>query len=103
EPGRADSLCERIAQTVSGDQQIQCHAILPSDFAEAIVVLERRRREARDGQGTASEASLFDEADIVFLDYDLVRLADVEARVAGSESGELVAYLARCYSRCGII
>jgi hypothetical protein len=32
-----------------------------------------------------------------------VRLADEDAGVTGSESGERIAYLARCYSRCGVI
>ncbi len=62
--------------------------------------LERRRTAARkgnEGQDTCTECS-FDRADILFLDFDLV-----EAGSLGLMTGEALAYLARCYSRCGAI
>ena len=42
--------------------------------------------------------STFDEADIVFLDYDLLDV-DTDSYITGQE----LAYLVRCYSSCGLI
>ncbi|MYL11194.1 MAG: hypothetical protein F4010_03390 [Cenarchaeum sp. SB0669_bin_11] len=42
--------------------------------------------------------SIFDEADIIFLDYDLLDV-DEDSYITGQE----LAYLVRCYSSCGLI
>lgn len=65
------------------------------DMEGEIERLDRRRREFRDPTSKASsEKGLLDTVDILFVDYDLFEL---------DETGENLAYLARCYSRCGPI
>lgn len=68
------------------------------EFFEAVGRLEDRRRAARRAKrgDTPSNECLFDSADIVVLDYDLLSATNFL-------SGEEVAYLCRCYSRCGLI
>jgi len=108
---RAKRLRDFLNQASFKSIDLNCVAVPPSEFTSTIVDLERRRRHARergaDEGGTVTgpdmSPNLFDQGDIIFLDYDLVRLEDEDAAVAGSQSGERIAYLARCYSRCGII
>jgi hypothetical protein len=65
-----------------------------------VEILERRRRSARSDD-EVNEPSVFDDADILIVDYDLT---GTDERQGGpAETGERVAYLARCYSRCGTI
>jgi hypothetical protein len=66
-------------------------------FEETVSELERRRASARKhpGWGKANE---FDTAAILILDYDLL-----DPKKETYLTGETVAYLARCYSRCGLI
>lgn len=86
-----------------------------SEFAHAVEALSERRLRARTGDvaaGTPSgdPAALFDDADILVIDYDLTpypggndeREDDGDMSLRG-RTGESVAYLARCYSRCGFI
>jgi hypothetical protein len=67
-----------------------------NDFEQAIKGLDARRRSARKIMDPKPAwENLLDEVDIFIIDYDLFD--------ADSPSGEEVAYLARCYSRCGLI
>lgn len=71
----------------------------PSHLEGELKELEERRESARNGSsGAACSDSKFDKAAVLLVDYDLVRLPDTP-----SLTGETVAYLARCYSNCGII
>ncbi|GID32673.1 hypothetical protein [Paractinoplanes brasiliensis] len=82
-------------------------------LAQAIGILEARRRSARGAaekdQHSKREALVetpFDSAAMVIVDYDLIDLraeGDQNAYAGPSETGERVAYLARCYSRCDTI
>lgn len=65
-------------------------------FDEALEALEERRRMARNGADIELSGTPFDEADVLLLDYDLFDYN-------GFVTGEIVAYLARCYSACGLI
>lgn len=68
-------------------------------FKEAVNLLEQRRREARKGPKESLKwDNPIDDASILVVDYDLLDL-NRESYV----TGETVAYLARCYSRCGLI
>jgi len=69
------------------------------DLGRIIKTLEERHKTSRrGGEGTAPAEHEFDTAAILIIDYDLL---DVDP--ASSMNGENVAYLARCYSRCGLI
>ena len=70
------------------------------ELEQAVGALEKRRKLANDREinnyldGDAAE--IIDDAAILIVDYALY---DLDAQV----TGERIAYLARCYSRCGLI
>ena len=69
------------------------------EFKDAIEELEQRRRAARKGEHSRVKwTNVLDSASILIIDYDLLEL-DKQNYV----TGETVAYLARCYSQCGMI
>lgn len=73
--------------------------ILDAEFTQAVADLEQRRRGARRKGGKAAVGdNIFDRAAVLIIDFDLFRNES-----SGYLTGEEVAYLARCYSRCGII
>lgn len=69
------------------------------DFKRSIDELSRRqksfRKEAKLNQGGSTP---IDESDIFIIDFDLV-----DSTVGQLITGEVVAYLARCFSSCGLI
>ena len=69
------------------------------DLSASLEVLTRRQRILREtGTLSMEDRSIFDEADIIFLDYDLLDM-DTNSYLTGQE----LAYLVRCYSPCGLI
>jgi len=70
------------------------------DFKKTLSDLENRRRKARNKKFKASDwgENSFDSASILIVDYDLLDFNQEDYI-----TGEGVAYLARCYSRCGLI
>ena len=79
----------------------------PEDFVSAMAGLQERRDVARtggDGRSAGSSRNLLDDVDVLILDYDLYELG-TKGSVKAHErvTGEEVAYLARCYSRCRTI
>ena len=82
------------------------------DFQNAIKVLEQRRINFRNGEINLEEDSndkvkKIDNASIFIIDYDLLRSPkegeEEEEFFTGSLTGEIVAYLVRCFSRCKLI
>lgn len=69
----------------------------------AIGELEARRFSARQSKPSPviGHAKQFDDADVLVVDYDLTGTSSTTS-IRG-ETGERVAYLARCYSQCGVI
>src|SRR4051794_31495141 len=69
-------------------------------FDEEVKKLEARRDSAKtwsdDHEWTNATATIFDDADILVIDFDLYELSK-------GATGERISYLARCYSRCGLI
>lgn len=66
------------------------------EFAEDLTVLLDRAKHG--GTATKEKKTSFDTAAVLFVDYRLIDL-----KLEGFFTGELVAYLARCFSGCGII
>jgi len=64
-----------------------------------VSVLSRRKKAIKEGDQFADEPCIFDEIDILIVDYDLVLLDGDGSRT----TGEGVARLARAYSGCGAI
>jgi len=74
-------------------------AMSNQNFQKDIEILFQRRRDARGGAfDTNNPTTKFDSADILFIDYDLIG-SDSELDLTGED----VAYLLRCYSKCGYI
>lgn len=67
-------------------------------FKQAIDGLGARRELARSGNSDYANTNLFDDIDLLIVDYDLIKA--VHGRWI---TGEEIAYLARCYSRCKVI
>ena len=71
-----------------------------NQLADAIEALETRLRQSRNGDindyPSNDAAKIIDEADALVIDYALF---DLDSSV----TGERIAYLARCYSKCGVI
>ncbi|MBE2200954.1 MAG: hypothetical protein IAE79_20240 [Anaerolinea sp.] len=71
---------------------------LPDEvFRDHLKILFERRKQSRN-DSIVNKVSVFDSADIVFIDYDLIE-ADGNLNLTGED----VAYLLRCYSKCGYI
>lgn len=79
------------------------YALLPvpsnEEIRSAIQVLLRRRAALRDGHARAAELCIFDTADVLVLDYDLLHVDEANTRY----TGEGLARLARAFSTCGPI
>lgn len=71
-------------------------------FREALESVDARRRGSRNTGAVANHGELqpncFDDADILVIDYDLFKVDDHR-----DLTGEEVAYLVRCFSRCKLI
>lgn len=119
DPRNEERLADRLSKMPSVNEHFNVKTVEPRLFSQAIRCLEARRKWARDNTedhvGTGDydklycensedtddleEANaLFDNTDLLIVDFDLINLSD-----AFSLTGEEVAYLARCYSRCGLI
>jgi hypothetical protein len=73
-------------------------AINPDDIASMVKELGNRAAAVRSsGKRAQTELSL-DTADLFIVDYDLVK-----AKNEDYLTGETIAYLARCYSSCGVV
>jgi hypothetical protein len=73
--------------------------IVPGDITKLVSTLRKRVSSARKKDSSAVwEKTDLDTADIFVVDYDLI-----DANKAEYFTGETLAYLARCYSQCGVI
>lgn len=61
----------------------------------------RRRRARSSNPSAADDQNYFDSADVLIVDFELLKLSEGED--TGEVSGSELAYLARCYSSCGLI
>lgn len=97
---RAKGWSDSIRESTSVRREFATPEIIkPPEFQAAIRILNERRKSARKTDDEESIAPIeFDSADIFLIDFDLFELNEITYI-----TGEEVAYLARCYSRCGII
>jgi hypothetical protein len=81
-------------------REFEVQTIGIKDFKSTLTDLEARRRKARGQEINASKwgKNLFDSVTVLIVDYDLLKFNKEDYL-----TGEGVAYLARCYSRCGFI
>ena len=101
EKNRERSWKEALESVPRIDAVFDINILPPDELLEASMTLERRRREARKqprDDFPGDEAEIIDKADILIVDYDLLELEGDYY-----QTGEGLAYLARCYSGCGLI
>lgn len=96
-PEIAESLANRV-RTVCGEASVM--AVRQDDFQKSIELLNSRRAAWRRGDSDTalSESNLIDTADVIVIDYDLLGYSD-----QGDTTGSRLAYLLRCFSKCGLI
>lgn len=90
----------------TGTGQLEITALNPEEVSAAALSLEARQTAARNEATNNSPVDTcpFDDADILIVDYDLLELPEQSAqRSIVGETGERLAYLARCFSKCGYI
>jgi hypothetical protein len=88
-----------IKQRLSDIENVELRLL--DQAKDQVELLEQRRRLARTSKPGIYEETVFDKADILIVDYDLT--ASGENQSGPAETGERVAYLARCYSKCATI
>jgi hypothetical protein len=100
EPRRGILWKEQLLRLREVEASFDINCATSDDLLEAVHLLEDRRKSARQKKGGYSELSgcMFDEVSVLIVDYDLLRLKGISYL-----TGESIAYLARCYSRCGVI
>lgn len=98
EPERLAEWQERLGAVEVVQAEFELVALEEGALRNEIAELEARRVAARRGDGRQRNASQIDEADLLVVDYDLA-LLDPETY----QTGEGIAYLARCFSTCGFI
>lgn len=97
EESKAQDWADQL-RPILGDRVVLCPL---DDLKRDLVLLEERRSKARTdstGRDAALEGTVFDDATVLIVDYDLFGLDPNQVL-----SGDRVAYLARCYSSCGLI
>ena len=106
EQGRTDDFKRKLGEGLDKAGQSENFDIISLEndaFQDSINVLEQRRIAFREEkESTKNGAEKIDNASIFIIDYDLLG-RQVEKSPIGSLTGEIVAYLVRCFSRCKLI
>ena len=120
EQGRPEEFEEKLDKGLNqANQSDEFDIILvkDNDFQNAIKALEQRRVEFRTGKKDLGnmpkdDAEQIDNASIFIIDYDLLDSQEKKKKeggektkefFTGSLTGEIVAYLVRCFSKCKLI
>lgn len=98
EPDRLAEWQERLVAMDHFNEQFDPSILGGGELREEIRELEARRLAARKQEKREHGSSQIDDATLLFLDYDLA-LLDSDSH----ETGEGLAYLARSFSKCGLI
>jgi hypothetical protein len=93
----AEDWRESIAGTLNDEASVK--TVKLADAAEHIEQLLTRQRAARNTEAFAGGGSIFDDVDILIVDYDLVHISDGHGRF----TGEGICRLAQAYSDCGLV
>ena len=120
EQGRPEEFEEKLDKGLNQANQSDKFDIIlvkDNDFQNAIKALEQRRVEFRKGEKDLEnmpkdDAEQIDNASIFIIDYDLLDSQEKKKKggeektkefFTGSLTGEIVAYLVRCFSKCKLI
>ena len=99
EPEAAEGWLNEIRQVLPAGAYDVRPVPTNDQIKESVQILLRRRTALREGLARAADRCLFDEADVLVIDYDLLHVDDSNTRY----TGEGVARLARVFSECGVI
>ena len=106
EHGRIDGFKRKLGEGLDKAGQSENFDIISLEndtFQDSISVLEQRRIAFRnEAESTQDGAEEIDNASIFIIDYDLLG-SQIEKSLMGSLTGEIVAYLVRCFSKCKLI
>jgi len=91
----ANGWCESISAATAGKATV--NMVGKDDAAQQVEILLERQRTARTSGDLAKEPSVFDDVDVLMVDYDLVHISDGHGRF----TGEGICRLAHAYSDCG--
>ena len=94
----ANKLKEGLAELPILEGTFEVEALTEREFKEMMGVFKNRQIAFREDGEWGYERTLLDEASIFIVDYDLLY-----STAGDFLTGELVAYLARCFSECGLI
>lgn len=105
---------KRALNKVGQSENFNIESLDDDDFQNAIKALEQRRIDFRenteiDFEGSSDDGIIkIDHASIFIIDYDLLSSPEEkdkkkEVLLTGSLTGEIVAYLVRCFSKCKLI
>ena len=118
EQGRSGEFEEKLDKGLNRANQIKNFNVVSLDkdkFQNVIKALEQRRINFRNGEIDLEnipkdDAEEIDNASIFIIDYDLLdsqeggrKEEEEEELFTGSLTGEIVAYLVRCFSKCKLI
>src|ERR1700747_3508534 len=81
---------------ISAARSFNLPEVTVKQFENDLIILRERAQSA--GKTANDKETCFDRAAILFVDYRLIDL-----KLEGFFTGEVVAYLARCFSGCGFI
>lgn len=96
-PGRGEKYAAIIRDLKVVRENFVIESIGEEDFREELRILRERQSKTRLGQQWDDE-SLFDRTTVLVIDYDLLKTSKNT-----SLTGENVAYLTRCFSKCNFI
>ncbi|MGR3517778.1 hypothetical protein [Sulfitobacter pontiacus] len=91
----AEDWRDSISNTLNGTANLE--TVKLADAAAHIEKLLTRQRAARNSEDFDREESIFDEVDILIVDYDLVHISEGHGRF----TGEGICRLVQAYSGCG--
>jgi len=92
--GLRQEWAERLPGIRSFTEDFEVRTVNNWEFGEGLKALRTRQIDAREGKRVSESGTFFDDTDLLIVDYDLL---------IDRQTGEEVAYLARCFSACRVI
>ena len=95
-------IAAQYEKTLNSTDIVSCNfeAIANSRIGDILAELTGRQSSARKGQKWSASGLEVDKADVLIIDYDLTIFKEPNASFL---SGEIMAYMARCFSSCKTI